>query len=126
LRQNYRQLQNSARAVLLAAHNRFGTRSFVVDPRGPNHQPLRDAEGFGWCWFEKQRCAITASGLEQIEPYRKAEPKPIVQWICPVCLDVVSQFPDREDLPEMIPCPTCQKNAIEAADHLMQREQECA
>jgi hypothetical protein len=115
--------RRSALAVLLRAGKKYGTKSFVVDPRGENHEPLKLAEQYGWCWFEGPRCAITAEGMRELEPYRRDEPKPAVQWICPVCMDTVDQPEGETGLPERVSCPSCEKLTREQIERLLAAQQ---
>jgi hypothetical protein len=101
--------RQAALAVLFKAWSTYQTRSFVVDPKGRNFEPLKIAEKLGWCWWSGGRCGITAEGLRELEPYRRDEPQVCVQWICPVCLDVVGQLEDENGLPERASCPSCAK-----------------
>lgn len=71
-----RRQEANARAVLLAARNRFGNLSFKVDPCGSNYRPLRDAEFLGWVWFDGDRCAITAGGMVELEDYKTGDGRP--------------------------------------------------
>jgi hypothetical protein len=115
--------RQAALAVLLMAYKNFGTRSFLVDPKGKHWQPLRDAERYGWCWFQGDRCALTPSGLEQVEGYRRPEPRPVIQHICPVCLDVVSQELGDTGLPDPPYCPSCSKLTRERIEELLTEQQ---
>lgn len=111
-----RKQKSAALAVMLAAHNRYGAKSFVVDVCGPNYRPLKDAEAQGWVWFNGERCAILDAGVRQLDPYRNAEPRPIVQWICPICLCTVGQEGDAEGLPMKPQCPHCREATLQAAE----------
>lgn len=65
-----RQQQAGARAVLVAAHRRFGRRAFNVDPAGPNAEPLTHAELWGWVTFVGPwRCMLTDAGVNAIRPW---------------------------------------------------------
>lgn len=98
----------AARAVLFAAHRRFGNRAFRVDLGGPNLIPLLDAERLGWAWFvDDDWCVVTQAGRRELEPGALGEAYAIIQYLCPVCARMVVQ-PDRGDgLPADVPCPHC-------------------
>ena len=110
--------RHTALAVLFTAYRKFATKSFKVDPKGHHWKPLHDAEKLGWCWFEGPRCALTAEGLRELEPYRRNEPKPVVEWICPVCLHVAGQAEDEAGLPERPVCEHCLEQTVGAIDTL--------
>lgn len=114
--------RHAALAVLFKAYKTYETKSFKVDPKGTNWGPLHTAERYGWCWFVGDRCAILDAGLRELEPYRKDEPKPCVQWICPVCLCVVGQGENEAGLPENVRCETCQRQALEATEKMRERQ----
>lgn len=121
-----RRRENAARAVLVAAHNRYGIRAFRVDPNGPNWDPLHDAEVLGWCWFvdpdrDPSRCAITEGGLREVEPYRQEQPPAVVQYVCPICSSVVPQRDRGDGLPENTGCVTCALKSAEAAERFRER-----
>jgi hypothetical protein len=110
----------AARAVLFAAHHRYGQKVFRVDRHGSNWEPLHWAATFGWCWFvTEERCAILEAGMREIEPYR--QPTPCTSWICPCCLSVVSQPDGETGLPENVRCETCAQAGVEAAERMRQR-----
>lgn len=115
--------RHAALAVMFRAYRTYDTRSFLVDPNGPNWKPLKTAEQMGWCWFQADRCAFTAEGMCQLEPYRRHEPKPIVQWICPVCLGVVDQPADDAGLPERVSCPSCERLTRERIEEMLTEQQ---
>jgi hypothetical protein len=73
--------RHAALATLFKAFRIHQTRSFKYDPAGPNMAGLRLCERFGWLWFEAGRAAITSEGLRELEPYRRSEPKPLVQTL---------------------------------------------
>jgi len=115
--------RHAALAVMHKAYRTYGTRSFIVDRAGPNWTPLKHAERLGWAWFQGERCAFTPAGMEQLEPYRKTEPKPAVVWVCPVCLDTVEQMADEEGLPERVSCPSCERLTREQIERLLTEQQ---
>lgn len=116
--------RHAALAVLFKAYKTYDIKSFKVDMKGPNHAPLRTAEMYGWCWFDGDRCAISDAGMRELEPYRRTEPKPVVQWICPVCLCVCGQLEDEAGLPERPSCPNCELEARELTARLRAEEEE--
>lgn len=117
-----RKRENAARAVLVAAHRRYGVKSFRVDPAGPNWAPLHDAEVLGWVWWvSDDRCAITHAGQCEVEPYRLDMERPVVEWVCPICGTVVPNFQGSTGLPEVAGCPTCARRAGEAAERFRER-----
>jgi hypothetical protein len=118
--------RHAALASLFKAHRTYQTRSFLVDRNGQHWGPLHTAERYGWCWFQDDRCAITHDGRVQMEPYLKTEPRPCVQWICPVCMGVVEQLEDEAGMPENTPCPTCQKLTREQVEAMLTRQQRSA
>jgi hypothetical protein len=113
--------RHTALAVLLSAHKRYGTKSFKVDPNGHHWKPLHDAEKLGWCWFVGPRCAILDAGLRELEPYRRNEPRPVVQWICPICLHVSAQAEDEAGLPERPHCENCSSQALQMTETMRER-----
>lgn len=115
--------RHAALACLFTAFRKFGTRSFIVDRAGPNWTPLKTAERLGWCWFQDTRCAFTPAGLQQVEGYRRPEPAPVIQHICPVCLDVVSQEMGDTGLPEPPYCPSCSTLTRERVEELLTEQQ---
>jgi hypothetical protein len=115
--------RQAALACMFTAYRRYATRSFIVDSKGPNWKPLHDAEQYGWCWFQGDRCAFTSEGMRELEPYRRTEPKPAVQWICPVCLDTVEQMAGDTGLPEQPHCPACSKLTRERIEELLTEQQ---
>lgn len=115
--------QASARAALVAAHRRFGTKAFRVDPRGPNWQPLHDAARWGWCWWpDADRCALLDAGLREIEPYRREQPAACVSYVCPVCQHTVSQPAGETGPPVAVACQHCAETSMDAAEALRERE----
>lgn len=115
--------RHAALACMFVAYKRYATRSFLVDPAGPNWTPLKIAERLGWTWFQGERCAFTSEGMAELEPYRKTEPKPAVVWICPVCLDTVEQAAGDTGLPEAPHCPTCRDLTRERIEELLTEQQ---
>lgn len=115
--------RHAALACMFVAYKKYGTKSFLVDPKGANWKPLKHAESLGWCWFQGERCAFTASGMAELEPYRKTEPKPAVVWICPVCLDTVEQAEGDTGLPEQPHCPSCSTLTRERVEELLTEQQ---
>lgn len=70
---NERQRRAAARAVLHKAWRFFGRNAFGVEKRGPNWEPLRDAERYGWVSFIADRCRIEPAGVEELAPWRGGE-----------------------------------------------------
>jgi hypothetical protein len=76
--------RQAARKVAQTAWRNFGTQAFRVDPEGQFWTPLKTAERYGWVTFwDKDKCAVTAAGVAELEPWRMQEPKPAVT--CPTC-----------------------------------------
>lgn len=116
--------RHAALAVLLAAYKKYDIKSFKVDPAGPNWVPLHTAEKLGWVWFQGNRCAIVNDGMRQLEPYRKTQRRPVVEWVCPVCLCVCGQGEDEVGLPERPSCPNCELEARELTARLRAEEED--
>jgi hypothetical protein len=112
-----------ARAVILAAHRLKGQKAFKVDRAGANYAALRDAEALGWVWFmAPDRCAILDAGMREIEPYRRDEPKPCVEYLCGVCGSMVAQPQGDTGLPVAVRCEACAETSAAAAARMRARD----
>lgn len=122
-----RRQKAAALAVLLAAYRRYGQKRFKVDVCGENYRPLRDCETLGWVWFtDGTHCAILDAGVREVEPYRREDPRPVVQWVCPTCQSVVGQEADAEGLPARPSCPHCRRETERLAERMRPRSESAA
>jgi rubrerythrin len=112
----------AARAVLYAAHRKYGGgSSFPVDERGKNWDPLKAAEFLGWARFTGTRCAITTDGLAAIADYLGDGQVAATSYNCQVCGFPVVQPDGGNGLPATVGCPTCAAASREAADTMRER-----
>lgn len=112
----------AARAVLYAAHRKYGAASsFPVDPKGKNWDPLKAAEFLGWARFTGARCALTTDGLAAIADYLGDGQTPATSYDCQVCGMPVVQPDSGRGLPSAVGCPTCAADSADAADAMRAR-----
>lgn len=111
----------------MQAYNRYGpNKSFRVDVCGANYRPLKDAESLGWCWFAGERCALTGTGIAELEGYQINPPVSVVHHICVVCLGTVQQELGADGLPVDTACPHCAALSLDAANRMRERLEEPA